>query len=121
MIIYFEDGQLRSPANLPFHCDHTIDAGEGYSYCECALQWIDENDPESAVYTNHLGALSNCFAWNQKENAPEIYMRRNGTNEFVRIDILAGCRIRRAQNVMALYRAGVLGNVDPDLFAIQTP
>ena len=121
MKIYFEDGQVRLPNTLPFKYDHLVDAGEGYSFCEYALKWILENDPESVVYTNHLGALSNCFVWNNKENAPEIYMRRNYTDEFVRVDVLAGGRIRRAQNVMAMYRAGVFGNVDPELFEIKVP
>lgn len=121
MKIYFEDGQVRLPNTLPFKYDHLVDAGEGYSFCEYALKWILENDPESVVYTNHLGALSNSLTWNPEEKAPEIYMRRNHTNEFVRIDVLANGPVRRGQNVMAMYMGGVFGNVDPELFDIRVP
>lgn len=119
MKIYFEDGRLLRPSDLPFKYDHAVDAKEGYSSCEKAFLRIRDNEPASVVYTNHLGALSNFYAWNAKENAPEIYMRRNYTNEFVRIDELAGGRIRISQRVMTMYLCGVFGNIDPELFPLK--
>ena len=110
MKIYFEDGQLCSPHNLPFKYDHKIDAGEGYSFCENAMWWLLKNEPTSVVYTNMVTILSNTFAWNEKEKAPEIYMR-DANKEFTRIDKLAQGQIRYAQNVSAMYRAGVFGNI----------
>lgn len=110
MKIYFEDGQLLPQYKLPFKYDHKIDAGEGYSYCENAMWWLRDNEPNSVVYTNMVTVLSNTFSWNEKEKAPEIYMR-NENKEFTRIDKLAGGRIRYAQNVSAMYRAGVFGNI----------
>lgn len=110
MKIYFEDGQLLPQSMLQFKFDHQIDASEGYSYCEDALRWIDKNDPEGTVYTNMVTALSNSYTWNNELGAPEIYMRDN-SKKFVRIDELYGGRIRVSQNVMAMYRSGLFGNI----------
>lgn len=110
MKIYFEDGQLLPQSMLPFKYDHAIDAGEGYSYCENAMWWLRDHEPNSIVYTNMVTILSNTFAWNEKEKTPEIYMR-NENKEFTRIDKLACGQIRYAQNVSAMYRAGVFGNI----------
>lgn len=110
MKIYFEDGQLIPRDMLPFQYDHKVDAGEGYSFCENAMWWLLKNDPNSVVYTNMVTVLSNTFAWNKNENVPEIYMR-NENKEFTRIDKLARGQIRYAQNVSAMYRSGVFGNI----------
>jgi hypothetical protein len=110
MKIYFEDGQLIPQSMLPFKCDHAIDASEGYSYCENAMWWLLKNEPDSVVYTNMVTVLSNTFAWNEKEKAPEIYMR-NENKEFARIDKIARGQIRYAHNIMAMYRSGVFGNI----------
>lgn len=116
MKIYFEDGQLRRPDSLPFKYDHAIDAGEGYSYGESALRWIRENNPESVVYTNLVTAISNFYAWNETLRAPEIYMRRGDTNEFVRIDALTDRELRAPHNLMHLYMSNAFGNIDPALY-----
>ena len=110
MKIYFEDGQLLPQSMLPFEFRHKVDASEGYSYCENALKWIRKNDPNSVVYTNMVTALSNFYAWNDKLDTPEIYMRDN-SKKFVRIDELYGGKIRRFQGVMNMYRSGVFGNI----------
>ena len=117
MKIYFENGQLLPPHMLPFRYDHHIDAGEGYSFCEEALRWIKRNEPESVVYTNMITALSNFYAWNMELKAPEIYMR-NDAKKFVRIDELHG-NIRMSQNVMAMYRAGMFGNIPYEDFEVN--
>lgn len=110
MKIYFEDGQLLPQSMLSFKYDHAIDAGEGYSYCENAMWWLHDHEPNSVVYTNMVTILSNTFAWNEALKVPEIYMR-NVNKEFTRIDELACGQIRYAQNVSAMYRAGVFGNI----------
>lgn len=95
---------------LPFKYDNRIDAGEGYSYCENSMWWLLENEPNNVVYTNMVTVLSNTFAWNEEEKTPDIYMR-DDNGKFTRIDVLARGQIRYAQNVMAMYRAGVFGNI----------
>ena len=110
MKIYFEDGRLLPQMVLPFEYDYKVDAVEGYSSCENFLRFILAVNPESVVYTNMITALSNFYAWNKELQAPEIYMR-NDSNDFVRIDELAHGKIRCSQNVMAMYRAGMFGNI----------
>ena len=110
MKIYFENGYLLPKSELPFERNYSINAGCGYSYCENTLRYLNKYYPESVVYTNMVTALSNFYAWNDELGAPEIYMR-NESGEFVRIDELAKGKIRRAQNVMAMYLSGVFGNV----------
>ena len=110
MKIYFENGRLLSQSELPFKYDCYVNAGDGYSFCENALHAINRICPDSVVYTNMITALSNSYAWNNELKTPEIYMR-NDSGVFTRIDELAKGPIRYAQNVMAMYRAGVFGNV----------
>lgn len=110
MKIYFENGQLLPWYLLPFKYDHRVDATNGYSFCENTLDNIRKSNPESVVYTNMITALSNFYAWNNELKTSEIYMR-NDSNKFVRIDELAGGKIRCSQNVMAMYRAGMFGNI----------
>lgn len=110
MKIYFENGRLLSYVKLPAERYYIVNARDGYSPCEETLRWIKDNDPEAVVYTNQITALSNFYAWNDELNAPEIYMR-NEECEFTRIDELAYGKIRRSQNVMAMFRAGVFGNI----------
>lgn len=110
MKVYFEDGQLLPQSMLPFKYNYKIDAANGYSCCEVILRKIHENDPKSVIYTNTITALSNFYAWNEELKVPEIYMR-DDSSKFIRIDKLAQGKIRRAQNVMAMYRAGVFGNI----------
>lgn len=110
MKVYFEDGQLLPQSKLPFKYNYKIDAANGYSYCEIMLREIRKNDPKSVIYTNMITALSNFYAWNEELKVPEIYMR-DDSSKFIRIDKLAQGEIRRAQDVMAMYRAGVFGNI----------
>lgn len=110
MKVYFEDGQLLPQSMLPFKYNYKIDAANGYSCCDVMLRRISENDPKGVIYTNMVTALSNFYAWDEELKAPEIYMR-DDSSKFVRIDKLAQGKIRRAQNVMAMYRAGVFGNI----------
>jgi hypothetical protein len=106
MKIYFEDGQLLPKDMLPFKCAHTIDAGEGYSYCDGALEWIRYNDPRSVVYTNTIIALHNIYAWNDDCGIFEVYMRCGKNRAFHRIDELTQRELRYAHNIMKMYMNG---------------
>ena len=105
MKIYFEDGQLLPKDMLPFKCNHTIDAGEGYSYCEDALEWLRYNDPCSVVYTNSIIALCNKYAWNIDYGVFEIYMRCGKDKAFHMIDKLTQRELREGHNIMKMYMA----------------
>jgi hypothetical protein len=111
MKIYFEDGKLLPQDMLPFKYDHKIDAGEGYSYCEDALQYLRANEPRSVVYTNTITALCNIFAWNRDYGVFEIYMRCENDNAFHRIDKLTQRELREAHNIMKMYMANEFGNL----------
>lgn len=110
MQIYFENGPLLPKSKLSFEYDYAVDAGGGYSYCENTLRFILRTDPGSVVYTNMITALSNFYAWNNALKTSEIYIR-NDSDVFVRIDELSHGKIRCSQNVMAMYRAGMFGNI----------
>ena len=105
MKIYFEDGQLVPKDLLPFKCEHTIDAAEGYSYCNDALEWLQYNDSRSVVYTNSIVALSREYAWNRDYGCFEIYMRCKEDNAFHLIQELTQRELREAHNIMNMYMA----------------
>ena len=105
MKIYFEDGQLLPQHMLPFKYDHKIDAGEGYSYCDDALEYLCANDPCSVVYTNTVTALHNRYAWNRDYSCFEIYMRCKEDNAFHLIQELTQRELREAHNIMKMYMA----------------
>lgn len=111
MKIYFEDGQLLPQDMLPFKCDHMIDAGEGYSYCENALDYILANDPCSVVYTNMLTALDREYAWNRDYGVFEIYMRCGEDRAWHRIDELTQRELREGHNIMKMYIANEFKNI----------
>lgn len=105
MKIYFEDGQLLKQSSLPFKYDHKIDAAEGYSYCDDALEYLRVNDSTSVVYTNTIVALNREYAWNRDYGVFEIYMRCGDDNAFHRIDELTQRELREAHNIMKMYMA----------------
>ena len=105
MKIYFEDGQLLPQSMLPFKYDHKIDAGEGYSYCDDALEYLRVNDPCGVVYTNMISALYNRYAWNRDYGCFEIYMRCKEDNAFHLIQELTQRELREAHNIMKMYMA----------------
>lgn len=105
MKIYFEDGQLLPQYMLSFQYDYKIDAGEGYSYCDDALEWIRVNAPQSIVYTNMITALHREYAWNDDCRVFEIYMRCGKDKTWHRIDELTPRELRQAHNIMHMYMA----------------
>ncbi len=111
MKIYFEDGQLLPKDMLPFKYDHKVDAAEGHSYCDDALEWIRYNDPCSVVYTNAIIALNNIYAWNEDYGVFEIYMRCGADKAFHMIDKLTQRELRYAHNIMKMYMNGEFGNL----------
>lgn len=105
MKIYFEDGQLLPQRILPFKYDHKIDAAEGYSFCEDALEYLRINEPDSVVYTNTIAALCHTYAWNEDCGVFEIYMRCGEDKAFHRIDELTQRELREPHNIMKMYMA----------------
>lgn len=103
MKIFFEDGKLLDKDLLGFDCQFYIEAGDGYSFCEGALEIVRENFPSAVVYTNFLPALNNKYAWNDDLSVPEIYMRYEKDQKFYRIDKLTQRELRKAHNIMKLY------------------
>jgi hypothetical protein len=111
MKIYFEDGRLLPQYKLPFKYDHKIDAGDGYSDCEYALDYLCANDPGSVVYTNTIIALHRQYAWNRDYGVFEIYMRCGEDKVFHRIDELTQRELREAHNIMSMYMANEFRNL----------
>ena len=105
MKIYFEDGELLPQYMLPFKYDHVVDAGDGYSFCEDAFEYLRLNDPMSVVYTNMITALDRSYAWNSDYGVFEIYMRCGEDKAFHRIDELTQRELREAHNIMKMYMA----------------
>ena len=111
MRIYFEDGGLRNGEEQRLGCDISIDAGDGYSNNNRILEILDKKTFDRnrvSVYTNSLVAISNSYCWNDETNRPEIYFRSPKTGDFVHVYELTNAKIRRSQNLLAMYRSGVL-------------
>ena len=106
MKIYFEDDQLVSAIRLPVRPDQIIDATMGYTNCENMLEDIKLNKPDAVIYTNHIGAFSNEWAWNEELKVPEIYIRAGEHMIFTRIDALTERELRFAHNLEKMYIAG---------------
>lgn len=111
MKIYFEDGHLLPPHLLPFKYDHAIDAAEGYSFCDDALEYLRVNEPTSVVYTNTLVALNHKYAWDKDHGVFEIYMRCGEDKAFHRIDELTQRELREAHNIMKMYMSNEFRNL----------
>lgn len=111
MKIYFEDGQLVPQDMLPFKYDHAIDAGEGYSYCDDALEYLRVNEPRCTVYTNMITALHNIYAWNRDYGVFEIYMKCGKDKVWHRIDELTQRELREGHNIMKMYIANEFRNI----------
>lgn len=106
MKIYFEDDQLVSTIRLPVSPNYVIDAKMGYTNCEQMLEDIKDNQPSAVVYTNHIGAFSNKWAWNEELAVPEIYIRAGEHMIFTRIDKLTSRELREGHNLTKMYISG---------------
>lgn len=117
MKIYFEDGELNCIEDLPYYENIYIkvDAAKGFSHCKSLLDTFNKNEDKFkypiVVYTNSLLALNNDYAWDDKYDVPEIYIRNKDKNEdFIRIDKLTKKTLRKAHNIMKMYIAGAFRN-----------
>lgn len=106
MKIYFEDGELINNNQLSIIPDYRIDAKYGYTNCDEQLEDIMTFKPDAVIYTNHIGAFSNIYAWNEKLKVPEIYIRAGEHMVFTRIDELTDRELRFAHNLSKMYIAG---------------
>ena len=106
MKIYFEDGELCKPEKVPFKYDFRVDAKKGYSDNCNTLESLHEFIPDAVIYTNSLVALSNRYAQNKEESAPDIYIRFGEYMVFTRIDKCTDREIRESHNIMAMYMNG---------------
>ena len=105
MKIYFEDGTLRNPNNLPIKPDYIIDATLGVTTCLNILENINETDNNCIVYTNSIIALNNEYAWDDNNKIPDIFIRKVEQTEFKHIDTLTEKCIRKEHNIAKLYIA----------------
>lgn len=110
MKIYFEDGKLQDVALIKFETgcdfDFTVDAANGYSFCEDRFEITKRFHPECSIYTNSLMALDNRYVWNDQLGVPELYLRHKDTCVFTRIDKLTTRELRQGHNLMKMYMAG---------------
>ena len=106
MKIYFEDGTLMHPRLIPAKIDFIVDATKGVSNNIETLDLFKERCPNSTIYTNSIFAFSNEYAWNNKLNVPEIYIRSGDHMTFTRIDKLTDKELRYAHNLAKMYIAG---------------
>ena len=110
MKIYFEDGKLDNIALVKFETgckfDFTVDAANGYSFCEDRFEISAHFHPNCAIYTNSLVALSNKYVWNEELGVPELYLRHKDTLQFTRVDALTTRELRQGHNLMKMYMAG---------------
>lgn len=109
MKIYFEDGKLYDTAFVKFEIgcdvDFTVDAVNGYSFCEDRFEISSHFHPNCTIYTNSLMAFDNKYVWNDKLSVPELYLRHKDTLLFTRIDQLTTRELRQGHNLMKLYLA----------------
>lgn len=108
MKVYFEDGPLNLnntmilPSEKP---DFVIDAADGVNACINMLDNLNKNRKDCVIYTNSIFAFSNRYAWNEKLQLPEIYIRdRNGV--FTNITQLTNRILREGHNLAKLYVGG---------------
>lgn len=106
MKIYFEDGELRSPFQLPFSDYYKVDASRGYSENEQKLESIRAEDYNATVYTNQIAALQTKYCWNEELKVPELYIRAGEHMIFTRIDECTDKELRYAHNLMRMYMSG---------------
>lgn len=106
MKIYFEDGELRSPFQLPFSDYYKVDASKGYSENEQKLESIRAEDYNAIVYTNQIAALHTEYCWNEELKVPELYIRAGEHMVFTRIDQLTTRELKEGHNLEKMYISG---------------
>lgn len=106
MKIYFEDGELRAPFQLPFSDYYKVDASRGYSENQQKLDAIKQDVYNATIYTNSLVALDNEYCWNKELEVPELYIRAGEHMVFTRVDNLTTRQLKEGHNLMKMYMAG---------------
>ena len=106
MKIYFEDGELLNYTRLSFLYDCAIDATKGVSANIAQLDQLREFMPHAIIYTNSIFAFSNEYAWTEKLEVPEIYIRAGEHMVFTRIDKLTTRQLREGHNLAKMYVSG---------------
>lgn len=106
MKIYFEDGTLRNPNQLPTFVDFTIDATDGVSANFNMLNILQQREENLTIYTNSIFAFNNQYVWNKELKVPEIYIRAGEHMMFTRIDELTERELREGHNLAKMYVAG---------------
>ena len=85
-----------------------VDAIMGYNYCINQLDKLKRLEKQSgntiAVYTNFICALSNKYVWDEENDFPELYIRKN--KEFKHATELTDKEIRFGHNLEMMYRGG---------------
>ena len=110
MKIYFEDGKLEDEKLLPITLDYIIDAGLGFSANVKFLDVLSQSNPNCIIYTNSIFAFDNRYAWNEKLQAPEVYIRAGNDTLFTRVDKLTNRELREGHNLARMYIAGEFGD-----------
>ena len=112
--IYFEDSRLYNTDTLSFEPDYVVDASLGVTHSLNYLNNLDElsrmRNKDFILYTNSILALSNRYAWNEKTNSSEIYIRRWKDEDFININDLTNREIRYAHNIAKMYINGEFNN-----------
>ena len=113
--IYFEDSKISYYfSSLPFEPDYVVDASNGVTSNLKYLDSIEEmsrlRKKDFILYTNSILALSNKYAWNEKTNSSEIYIRRWKDEDFININDLTDREIRYAHNIAKMYINGEFDN-----------
>lgn len=109
MRIYFEDGPLIVNYTMilpPEEPDVILDAAEGASHCINVLDDLLKNHKDCVIYTNSIFAFSNRYAWNEKLQLPEIYIRDNEHGVFTNITKFTNRTLREGHNLAKLYVGG---------------
>lgn len=106
MKIFFEDGTLRKPSQLPISPDFVISASLGVTANINLLDQLAQEKRELIIYTNSIFAFSNKYAWNEELNIPEIYIRAGNHMIFTRIDNLTNRELKEGHNLAKMYISG---------------
>lgn len=106
MKVYFEDGKLVDVKQLSVVPDFVIDAADGVTACINLLDNLDKYRRDCVIYTNSIFAFSNRYAWNEKLQLPEIFIRDNEHGLFTNITNFTKRELREGHNLAKLYVGG---------------
>ena len=105
MKIYFEDGYLVLGRYAP-DFNFVVNAEAGLRNNEVYLDFLLDNVPDCAIYTNSLVAVHSRYCWNEGLKVPELYIRREHNGEWIRVDQLTNRELRQGHNFLKMYWSG---------------